>query len=118
LCSTRASCLGSGVQISTRRPPILTENFRGLVGATTRLRVGRPRSWGSIRGRGKTFSFSITSGPALGSTLPPTRRVPTAVSPGIKWQGREADHSLPSSAKLKNDGAIPPLPCLHDVVLN
>jgi hypothetical protein len=31
-------------------------------------------------------------------------------SPGVKRPGREADHSLPSIAEVKNDGAIPPLP--------
>jgi hypothetical protein len=33
-----------------------------------------------------------------------------ALSPGIKRSGREADHSPPSSSKVKNGGAIPPLP--------
>jgi hypothetical protein len=30
--------------------------------------------------------------------------------PGGKWPGREADHSPPSSAEVKNRGAIPRLP--------
>jgi hypothetical protein len=29
---------------------------------------------------------------------------------GVKRPGREADHSSPSSAEVKNDGAIRPLP--------
>jgi hypothetical protein len=29
---------------------------------------------------------------------------------GVKRQGREADHSPPSSAEVKNGGAIPPIP--------
>jgi hypothetical protein len=29
---------------------------------------------------------------------------------GVKRPGRESDHSLPSSAEVKNGGAIPPLP--------
>jgi hypothetical protein len=33
-----------------------------------------------------------------------------AISPGVKLQGREADHLAPSSAEVKNVGAIPPLP--------
>jgi hypothetical protein len=33
--------------------------------------------------------------------------------PGVKWQGHEADHSLPSSAEVKNGGAIPPLLVVH-----
>jgi hypothetical protein len=32
------------------------------------------------------------------------------VSPGVKRQGCEADHSSPSSAEVKNGRAIPPLP--------
>jgi hypothetical protein len=35
--------------------------------------------------------------------------VPGTLSPGLKRQGREADHSLASSAEIKNGGAIPPL---------
>jgi hypothetical protein len=31
-------------------------------------------------------------------------------SPGMKRQRRKADHSPPSSADVKNGGAIPPLP--------
>jgi hypothetical protein len=30
--------------------------------------------------------------------------------PGVKWQGHDANHSSPSSAKVTNGGAIPPLP--------
>jgi hypothetical protein len=29
--------------------------------------------------------------------------------PGVKWPGHEADHSPPSSAEVKNGGAIPTL---------
>jgi hypothetical protein len=29
---------------------------------------------------------------------------------GALFTGREADHAFPSSAEVKNDGAIPPLP--------
>jgi hypothetical protein len=52
----------------------------------------------------------ITSRPALVPTRSPTKRILAAVSLGVKGQGREADHSLPSSAEVKNGGAIPPLP--------
>jgi hypothetical protein len=38
---------------------------------------------------------------ALGPTQPPIERVPGALSVGVKWQGREADHSPPSSAEVK-----------------
>jgi hypothetical protein len=33
-----------------------------------------------------------------------------ALSPGVKRQKREADHSSPSSAEVDNDGNITPLP--------
>jgi hypothetical protein len=61
----------------------------------------------------------VLSRPALGSIRHPIQWVPVAVCPGAKQQGRVADHSLPSSAKVKNGGAIPPLSIrLHGVVLN
>jgi hypothetical protein len=38
---------------------------------------------------------------------------------GIRRPGRDADHSPPSSAEVKNGGVIPPLLlCLHGIVLN
>jgi hypothetical protein len=45
------------------------------------------------------------SGPALGPTQPPIQWVPV-----VKRQECEADHSPPSSAEVKNGGALPPLP--------
>jgi hypothetical protein len=42
------------------------------------------------------------SRPALGPTQPPIEWVLGAVSLGVKRQGREADHSPPSSAEVKN----------------
>jgi hypothetical protein len=37
-----------------------------------------------------------------------TQLVPGTLSTGVKQQGREADHSDPSSAEVKNGGAISP----------
>jgi hypothetical protein len=37
-------------------------------------------------------------------------KIPGAISTGVKQPGLEADHSPPSSAEVKNGGAIPPLP--------
>jgi hypothetical protein len=48
--------------------------------------------------------------PSLGPAQPPTHRIPEALSAGVKRQGREADHSPPSSAEVKNDGPVTPLP--------
>jgi hypothetical protein len=42
-------------------------------------------------------------------TQPPIHWVPGDSSPGVTWQEREADHLLPSTAEVENDGAIPPL---------
>jgi hypothetical protein len=67
-------------------------------------------SWGSIPGRGKFSLFSIVSRLALGPTQPPIQWVLGTLSPGVKRPGRQADHSPPSSAKVKNGGATPPLP--------
>jgi hypothetical protein len=36
--------------------------------------------------------------------------IPKAISPGIKRPESEADHLFPSSAYVKNGGAISPLP--------
>jgi hypothetical protein len=71
-------------------------------------------------GRFKNFLFSMWSKPALGSTQPPIRWVLVAFSPGVKRQGREADHSPLTSAKVKKMWmytSTPPV-CLHGRVLN
>jgi hypothetical protein len=36
--------------------------------------------------------------------------VPGAPSPEVMWLGREADHSLQSTTKIKKGGTIPPFP--------
>jgi hypothetical protein len=59
---------------------------------------------GSIPGRGK---ISFSSGRP---THPSIQWVPGAISLRVYRPGREADHSLPSSAEVKNSGVIPPLP--------
>jgi hypothetical protein len=63
------------------------------------LRAGRPR--GRSSGGGKNFYFSMSSRPALG-VQPTSYPMGTgALSPGVKRQGREADHSPPTSAEMK-----------------
>jgi hypothetical protein len=52
----------------------------------------------------------ITSRPTLEHTQPHTQWVSGALSPGVKLQGREADHSYASSEEIMNGGTIPPLP--------
>jgi 5-methylcytosine-specific restriction endonuclease McrA len=54
----------------------------------------------SRRGLG-IFLFTTSSRTALGPTQPPIQWVPGALSLGVKRPGREADHSPPSSAEVK-----------------
>jgi hypothetical protein len=60
--------------------------------------------WDSI------FVFSIASRLALGPTQPPIQRVSGALSPGVKRQGRGADHSPSPGAEVKTAGATASLP--------
>jgi hypothetical protein len=53
---------------------------------------------------------STGSRPALEPTQPPIQWEPAAHSPEVKRSGRVADYPPPSSADIKNGGAIPPLP--------
>jgi hypothetical protein len=46
--------------------------------------------------------LATESRPALGSTQTPIKWVPGALSLRVKLPGREANHSLPSSAEVKN----------------
>jgi hypothetical protein len=82
------------------------------------LRVRGP-GFGFRHGQEIFFLYSAAFRPALGPTQPPIQWVPEALSLEVKRLKREADHSPTSSADVKNDGAIPPLPiCLHGRVLN
>jgi hypothetical protein len=48
------------------------------------------------------FLFTTESIPTLGPTQPPIQSVSDSLSLEIKRQLHEADHSLPSSAEVKN----------------
>jgi hypothetical protein len=65
-------------------------------------RAGRPRSRISSPGEGKNFLFSTSCRPALGPTQPPIQWVTGTLSPEVKRPGREANHSPPTSAEVKN----------------
>jgi hypothetical protein len=60
----------------------------GVLGFDSRQRLG-------------IFLFTTASRTALGSMRPPIQWVPGALSLGVKRLGREADHSPPSSTKVK-----------------
>jgi hypothetical protein len=47
------------------------------------------------------FLFPTASRTALGPTQPPMQWVPGTLSLGVNRPGREADHSPPSSAEVK-----------------
>jgi hypothetical protein len=61
---------------------------------------------GLIPGRDKIFHFSRASRPDLGPIQPPIQWVLGLFPSGVKWPRREADHSPPSAADVKNGGAI------------
>jgi hypothetical protein len=68
----------------------------------------RPDNPGSSPGR--IVLFSTESRPALGPNPASCPMVQRAPSLGVKLQGREADHSSPSSVEVKNSGTKSPLP--------
>jgi hypothetical protein len=74
--------------------------------------IGMDR-WGTgvqFQVEAEVFLFSSASRPALGPTQPPIQLVLGVLFPGAKLLGHEADHLLPSSAKvIKMNGAILPL---------
>jgi hypothetical protein len=59
------------------------------------------RGFDSRRGLGIFLFTTAVSGTALGPTQPPIQCVPGALSLGVKRPGREADHSPPTSAEVK-----------------
>jgi len=52
--------------------------------------------------RNEFFPLATASRQALGLTQPPIQLVPGAFSSEVKRPGREADHSPPSTAEIKN----------------
>jgi hypothetical protein len=90
----------------------LSDINRELVGKWGRyndgLRAGRP-GLDSRLGQ-DIFLYSTASRLALRPTQHPIQRVEGVLPDGVKRQGREADHSPPSRAEVKNGGPIPPLP--------
>jgi hypothetical protein len=67
------------------------------------LGYGQDDRGSSVRfpARAGNFSLHHRAKMALGPTQPPIHWVPGALSLGVKRPGREADHSPPSSAEVK-----------------
>jgi hypothetical protein len=70
------------------------------------LSESRSRRTGFDSRQGQDFSLLHSVQTSLRRTHPLGAR---GVFPGVKRPGREADHSPPSNAEVKNGGAIPPL---------
>jgi hypothetical protein len=58
----------------------------------------------------ETFLYSAASRPDMGPFQRPIQWVSGALSLGVIWLERKSNHSLPSSAEVKNGGAIHTLP--------
>jgi hypothetical protein len=84
----------------------------------TLLRAGQS-GFDSWQGLG-IFLFTTMSISALGPTQSPIQWVLGALSLRVRQPGHEADHSPPSSAKVKNVWSYTstPLVCLHGMVLS
>jgi hypothetical protein len=78
-------------------------------GKLSRYRDGLQAGWLGFDSRKEVFLYSTVFRPALGHTQPPIRRLRGLFPRGVKWPGREADHSTPPCAEVKNVRAIAPL---------
>jgi hypothetical protein len=58
------------------------------------------------------FHYSLSSKPALGPTQLSIQWIPMTLSPGVKWQRPEADHSCPTNAAQEN------MDLFHGIVLS
>jgi hypothetical protein len=78
----------------------LKRNIRIFSGIALGYRLG---DWGlESRKELGILLFTTACGSALGPTQPPVQWAPGALSLRVKRPGREADHSLSSSAEVKN----------------
>jgi hypothetical protein len=66
----------------------------------------REESGSDSRQRGRDFSASLTVQTGSASTQPPIQWVPGAVFMEVKRREREAYHSSPSSAEVKDGRAV------------
>jgi hypothetical protein len=89
--SLEAATLGGGGGVR--------KSYGSSVGIVTGWRIGV--LWFDSQRRLRIFLLTTVSRTALGPTQPPIQRVAGALSLGVKLPGREADHSPPFSAEVK-----------------
>jgi hypothetical protein len=101
------SCFTAATDTVQKFPPPPAPGFENLfVYIRTRdsdwLRAGWPTGRRLSPGKGKNFLFSTSFRPVLGPTQPHIQWVPGVLLQRVKRQEREADHSPPTSAEVKN----------------
>jgi hypothetical protein len=69
----------------------------------TRPQAGRRRDRGSISGRGKRFFLLQSVHTGVEPSLPSDKRETIALSPVVKWPGREGNHPSISKPKISNE---------------
>jgi hypothetical protein len=93
-----------------KAPVLMTYVSRGsAVGIATAYGLD-DRGVSSSHGRVKNFHFSISSRLALWSTQPSIQWIPGELSPRVKRQEREADHTPRTSAEFKKTWIYAPTP--------
>jgi hypothetical protein len=73
----------------------------------------RPTGWKArVHFPARARNFSLLNSMQTGSGVHPAYYImgTGVISPGVKGQGRKADHSPPPSAEVNNSSSIPPLP--------
>jgi hypothetical protein len=86
--------------------PIQAGHFDQMTSLCTRIYEAAYSDWlragrSSSPDRGIIFLLSTSSRPVLGHTPPHVQWVTGALSPWVKWPGREADHSPRTNAQVK-----------------
>jgi len=93
------------------RPTVLSPCSNSSVSTVTRLWTGQ--SGVRFTRRGKVFLFSTTFRLALGTTPLLVQWGTGVIAPWVKWLGSEAEHSPPSSVKVKNGWSYTTTPHMH-----
>jgi hypothetical protein len=90
---------------------MITDSYKEpAMGCTDRVRfLAGARDFSLLHSVQDSTEAHPASYPVDNGVLFPEDKVASHFSWRVKWLQREADHSFPSSAEVKNCGAIPPL---------